>query len=307
MSFFDRRIEVSLTNPINGEEEIFIPQATAVSQKEKSFANLNAFKLGNTQFRIVFTILVDFGGFISYADIAFYNLSIDTATKIIKKGAAITLKAGYVDNFDIIFEGNINNVLYERDEADTITRVIARGGARSDQVSINKTFGKNVKVTTLIRACAEALTYKIKIEESQFASIPPYAKGYPLNGDPRVYLDKLALAHNFSYTFDKEQLIILENKCFLPGEVVIVSQFNGMEGIPEITEVGVDVNTRLNPQLRIGQRIEVQSKLRTFNFSNLYFQGIPAAHGEGVYRMFKLQHEGDTWGDRWTSKITGFL
>lgn len=304
-AFFDRRIEVSLVDDLR-QEEIFIPQAQAKFQGELSPSSLNSFKLANTQFKIVFTILIDFGGFISYADIAFYNLAIDTANDVIKKGLGIILKAGYVDNIDIIFEGTINNVLYERVGPDTITRVIARGGAKSEQQNVEKSFGKNTKLVAIIKECVTALGYEIDIDESQFDNVAPYSRGYQLNGDPRVYLDKLALMHNFSYTFDKQRITILENESFLGGNPIVISQLNGMEGIPEITEVGADVVTRLNPQLKIGRRIDIQSELKSFNFSNLYFQDIPPAAGVGVYRMFKLRHEGDTWGDKWSSKITGF-
>ena len=38
------------------------------------------------QFKCVFEILHDFGGYTSYADIAFYNLSTDTASKAFTRG-----------------------------------------------------------------------------------------------------------------------------------------------------------------------------------------------------------------------------
>ena len=47
--------------------------------------------------------------------------------------------------------------------------------------------------------------------------------------------------------------------------------YTGMEGIPIITEIGVDVNVRLNPKINIGGRFEVESEFASFNFSNIYF------------------------------------
>ena len=79
-----------------------------------------------------------------------------------------------------------------------------------------------------------------------------------------------------------------------------------MEGIPEITEQGCDVSLRLSPKVKIGGRIDIQSELRTFNFSNLYFQDIPENAGKGIYRVFRLTHVGNTKGDDWTTKVTAF-
>ena len=42
------------------------------------------------------------------------------------------------------------------------------------------------------------------------------------------------------------------------------------------------------------------------NFSNIYFQDVPAQAGKGVYKVQRLSHSGDSWGDNWSSTITGF-
>ena len=68
--FYNRRWEITL------DDQVFI-EAT-----------------DGQQFKMDFTVIIDFGGFISYADIAIYNLSQDTKTKVLKKGAKIGLKAG---------------------------------------------------------------------------------------------------------------------------------------------------------------------------------------------------------------------
>lgn len=259
------------------------------------------------QFKMTFEVVHDFGGSISYCDLAIYNLSADTANNAFKKGSAIRFKAGYSDTIDAIFVGTIKNVLRERRGPNTITRLICRGGRLTDESkTINETLGAGAKVTDIIRACVKALDYPIVIDDSQFSDIDPYPRGYVLNGDPRVYLDTLSTAHNFSYMIENNRAIVIRNDSFRQGEVHIVSQFTGMEGIPEITEVGADVIIRLNPKIRIGGRYRIESTLSTFNFSNLYFQNIPESAGKGEYRIFRISHSGDSWGDAWSTKIVGF-
>lgn len=280
-SFFDRRFEVL----IDGE-----PIIAETSDK---------------QFKVTFDIMLDYGGFISYADLGIYNLSDDTAGKVFKDGAVVSLRAGYVDTIDTLFKGRIRNVIKERNGPDRITRIIARGGSQPRQ-TIELTLGAGTSLVSIITACVTAMGYPVVIQQGDFEDVRPYARGYVLHGDPQTYLDQLARTHLFSYVVDNERVIITRNNSFRGGSPIIISQFTGMEGIPEITEIGCDVHKRLDPLLRIGGRVDIQSQLATFNFSNVYFQDIPGNAGTGVYRIFKLQHTGDSWGNVWTSRITGF-
>lgn len=257
------------------------------------------------QFRIVFEIVIDFGGAASYADISIYNITNDTAQKIFKKGSLIGLRAGYVDNIDFIFKGEIVNIFRERDGASIITRIVAR--SRIDNTTnINQTLGKNAKLTAIIKACAGVMGYPLVIKESDFANIQNYPRGYTLNGDPRVYLDELSKTFKFSYVIENERLIVTLDDKVRDGDVFQVSRYTGMEGIPIVTEIGVDVDVRLNPKINIGGRFKVESEFASFNFSNIYFQDVPSQAGKGVYKVQRITHSGDSWGDTWTSAITGF-
>jgi hypothetical protein len=256
------------------------------------------------QFRVVFDILIDFGGATTYADIAIYNLSIDTANKAFKKGTILGLRAGYEETIDFIFRGAIQNVFKERSGPDTITRIIARGGSQPKTATVNQTLGKDARLVDIIRACVSAMGYPIVIRDEDFADVPPFPRGQVLTGDPRVYLDNLSVSHKFKYMIENERVIVVADNSYRRGTPYLVSQFSGMEGIPEITENGCDVSVRLSPKLRIGGQIDVQTDLATFNFSNIYFQDVPGNAGKGIYRIFRLRHTGDSWGDTWTSSIT---
>lgn len=258
------------------------------------------------QFRIVFNILVDFGGSVTYADISLYNLSESTALKAFKRGGNIGLKAGYESTIDYLFKGRITNILRERNGADTITRILARGGTQPREQFVNASLGRNTKLTDIIKTCAAATDYALVLNEDDFVNVDPYPRGYTLTGDPFVQLDTLAARHNFLYTVDNDRLVVVADGSFRAGAPVPINELNGMEGIPEITENGVDVSVRLLPKLKIGGRVDIQSELSTFNFGNMYFQDVPANAGQGVYKVYRLAHLGDSYGDQWTTRITGF-
>lgn len=258
------------------------------------------------QFKITFSVLLDFGGFNTYADIAVYNLSRDTEGQVFKKGEYVGFRAGYVDTIDYIFRGEIVNIIREKQGGDTITRLICKGGALSQETStINKSFEGGVTVPELCRACAEALGFPIIINEDDFPEESPYLSGYHLTGDPKMRLNQLAKSHNFQWLIESEKLVIVGKTSFRKGDVVLVSSSTGMVGVPEITEIGADVIVRINPTLRIGGRFEIKSEFVQVNYSNVYFQDVPETLGQGVYIIQKLQLDGDSYGDAWDTKISG--
>ena len=258
------------------------------------------------QFKITFSILLDFHGFNTYADIAVYNLSRDTEGQVFKKGEYVGFRAGYDDTIDYIFKGEIVNIIREKQGGDTVTRLICKGGALSQETStINKSFESGVTIPELCRACAEALDFPIIINDADFPATSPYLSGYHLTGDPKVKLNQLAKSHNFNWIIEKEKLVIVGKTSFRKGNVVTVSASTGMVGVPEITEIGADVIVRINPTLRIGGRFEIKSEFAQVNYSNVYFQDVPETLGQGVYIIQKLQFDGDSYGDVWDTKTSG--
>lgn len=280
--FFDRRWEILLN------DELFIRETAG------------------QQFKMTFEIVNDFGGYVSYAEISIYNLSQDTIQKAFRRDVTIGLRAGYIDGIDFIFRGRINNIIRTRSGPNTITRIIAVGGSQPATQRINETLGINTTIVDVIRRCAASLGYPLEIRPDDFTGILPYARGFAMNGDPRSIMDRLAEAHRFSYVIENDRIIVVGENSFRRGQPRVIDQFSGMEGIPEITENGADVSVRLSPNIRIGGRINIQSQLATFNFSNLFYNQIPESAGRGIYKIFRITHSGDTKGDAWTTRITGF-
>jgi hypothetical protein len=262
---------------------------------------------GGRQFRVVFNILHDFGGFISYADISIYGISRGTEGKAFKRGQKIDFKAGYADSLDYIFRGEVVNLFREKRGADRLVRLICMGGAVNRQdTSIALTLGKNTSLVDIIKPLSAAIGYPLVIKKEDFEGIN-YGRGYAMNGSPTDYLKKLAKTHKFNWVIENNRLIVVKSESYRDGSVHQISQFTGMVGAPEITEVGADVDLKLSPKIKIGGRFQITSEYKTFNFSDVYFKGIKESQGLGVYRIFKIEHSGDSYGDNWNSKITGLV
>lgn len=258
------------------------------------------------QFKITFSILIDFGGRNTYADIAVYNLSRDTEDQVFKKGEYVGFRAGYEETIDYLFKGEIVNIIREKEGGDTITRLICKGGALSQENStINKSFEGGVTIPELCRACAEALGFPIIINDKDFPEASPYLSGYHLVGDPKTKLNQLARSHNFSWIIEAEKLVIVGNTSFRNNGITNISASSGMVGVPEVTEIGADVIVRINPAIRIGGLFKIESEFVQVNYSNIYFQDVPETIGQGTYKVEQITHDGDSYGDAWDTKISG--
>jgi len=260
--------------------------------------------------RCRFEISINPGDTTSIGDFSFYNLSNDTIARVFKRGEYFRFRAGYENNSDTIFYGQIRNVFKERDGASTVCRVLCSTSVTADQRGvINASLGAGVRVYDIILALAKQIPAYPIIDEDQFSDIPVYSRGYVMNGDVVTYLDALAHAHDFSYVVVGNRLIVTRNGKTRTTVKHVVSQFTGMEGIPEITGgpdgVGCDVSMRLDPKYQINDRFELNTEFKAFNTGNMYFTDIPDVEKLGEYNINSLQFSGDTHGSQWTARLEG--
>lgn len=255
------------------------------------------------QFHIRFDVTIDAMGHISYCDLVISNLSDATINKFFKTGAVLGLRAGYADTIDYIFRGRIKNVFKEREGATVNARIVARGGSL-DKTKVNSSLGENTKLSKILQTIADETGYSLVYTESDFTH--NYVTGYSMTGAAEEYLNELAETHDFNWVVESDRLIITLNSSSRNTGITEFDMFTGLEGIPELTEVGIDFRVRLSPKLKIGAMVKVVSEFKTFNYSNIYFQDVPASQGSGTYKMFKLVHSGDNYGAEWTTKVTGY-
>lgn len=259
------------------------------------------------QFRVVFNILTDTGAFNSYADIAIYGLSRETEAKVFQRGQAVEFRAGYEQTIDTIFKGQIVNIFREKQGVDRITRMLCRSSSTQvSSSSINKSFEEGVTVQAIIEECAKSMGLPIVLKAADFSDKAVYASGYVLSCDPKTALNNLARAHDFTWAIEKERIIVVGDNSFRDGVITQISALTGMVGSPEITEVGCDVVIKLNPQAVIGAQFKINSEFPQASFGAVYFNKIKSTIGEGTYSTLRLTHSGDSYGDEWITKLTGF-
>ena len=78
-----------------------------------------------------------------------------------------------------------------------------------------------------------------------------------------------------------------------------------MIGSPERSDIGINVKNLLLPYLKLGRKIKIESITEKLNTGNMHFRKIPPVRNQGVYRIDKLIHTGDTHDNLWQTEING--
>lgn len=251
------------------------------------------------------------------AVIRVYNLSKETADKVQKEFSRVVLNAGYENgSFGAIFDGTIKQFRRGRESGtDTYLDILAADGDTCYNFGVcNASVPKgNTPRQVLDLATAQA--------GSGVAYAPTLLngteliRGKVLFGMWRDIVQQTAVSNGSTWSIQNGKIQVIPLDSYLPGEAVVLNTGTGLIGMPEQTEEGIKMRALLNPKLRIGGLVKLDNKL-----INQLFQQSPSAapvpynqyagiqHNssvtdDGVYRIYVVEHLGDTRGREWYSDM----
>ncbi|KDD40746.1 hypothetical protein L532_4284 [Bordetella bronchiseptica OSU095] len=260
------------------------------------------------QLRCVFDIDVFPSNTQSFADIQIYNLGKKTT---IDRGSDILFSAGYQDKFDIIFAGTVTNVFRERSGPDISTRLLCRSAGTPQNRGLMKSpYGAGASVVDALKDVARAWPLRLEIDPMQFTDKDTFPSGWTAHGDPKQVLEDLKTMFGFEAIEERGTLAVTRIDKERTTNVFEVSQFDGMVGFPEVNRgpqgLGVLVDMRINPFIRVTSRINVKSEFSTYNTGNVYLAEVSGdASANGEYNVFGIKYTGDSHGDIWNMRIDG--
>jgi len=263
------------------------------------------------------------------AVIRIYGLSKITIIDLITKDefSDIALSAGYVNdnNFAIIFKGQIKQYRHGKEDATTtfLDILAADGDAFYNQTFINESISAGIQgsqanvLNKIAKDNGLDVNYNGVIKSDNFHQ--PSIRGKVLWGMPKVMTRNIARSINCGWSIQNGVLQVVDNRYYLNNEVVELNSETGLVGMPELTDEGIRMTCLLNCKLVIGSLVKLNNSIinRT-DFTkrsvgaepyNRYkaFQHIApldgANDGDGYYRLFVVEHEGDTRGNNWYSHI----
>lgn len=211
---------------------------------------------------------------VSRGSFQLYNLSEQVQAKLWKdlynqtKYITMEVYAGYGNTMPLIFRGDINSCYSYRESGgvDFITDIQSDDGTYLFQYGIcNHTFTKGTQFENILKTLLE--------------EVPLYKLGYVTPDIPPLTRDKTFIGQTmdllgreygkYQIFIDKGELNILGENDVIPGVIPVITAESGLLGSPRRGEQYLSCKMLFEPQLQVGQAIELISDSLPF-VNNLY-------------------------------------
>lgn len=249
-----------------------------------------------------------------------YNLSEPTVKQALREFSRVTLQAGYEEAAGVIFQGTIKQFRVGRENAtDTYLDILAADGDLAyNQSIVAKTLAAGSTPDQRIKAAIEAMGGQGVGPGASMAytgGILP--RGKVLFGMARALLRQEVQSQNATWSINNGKVDIIPLAGYKPGTAVVLNSTTGLIGRPEQTVDGLKARSLLNPRLTIGGLIQIDNKSINQTIQqnpdaapipfNQYtgLQNLATVAADGLYRLYVVEHVGDTRGTEWYSDLVG--
>lgn len=261
--------------------------------------------------RITFQATHFAGGAFSVAEITIYNVTHYSARQMLGEGISkkyefISLEAGYEGLFGAVFVGQITNAQMHLEDGGATRgiRFFCKSSAKErDQNLINLTLAPETDPVQIIEECASVFGAEIQFY-GDFSELKRRSRGTVLQGSPSSCMNELAETYAFDWMVENGAIKIIKRDFAMPSQVYVISSGTGMIGSPVVSDTEVGIRYSLNPKIKLGDTIKLESMAPRFEFSGAFFYDIPRTIGEGYYKVNSLVFAGDSHGDQWESQIS---
>ena len=264
-----------------------------------------------------------------------YNLSPQTLGKVIEF-TRVRVMAGYkYSNFGLIFDGEV--VVYRKGKenpTDTYLEILAADG---DQMYASV-------IVDSVKAGQKESDEMQKIEQARKQVQPNYTTAYQAQNlytrtiirDRMIYGTSRSAERRFSRDYESDNFVdlgghvMMEKSGYRPGTMVVLSPKTGLVGLPEVTPQGIQARCLLNPMLRLGGIVKIDTDALSgvaflpgtlasrdangnitgpgaptggmiLNNNLLNNQSVDIAYTSpvGRYKICLMNYSGDTRGNQW--------
>lgn len=263
-------------------------------------------------------------------DLKVYNLSEDTANKVTNRlqkseFTQLALKVSYGDPTQnppqLIFRGTI--VQARKGREDQKNSYVALTAADSDEA-----YNFSAVALTLAAGSTQASGISILIKQMATAAVnQTLTQGYTPQLTPnkslrgRTYygmtrdeLRDIAANNDCTVSIQDGQLTFVPLTAFVPGAAVLITPYTGLINVPEQTQNGLEMTVLMNPSVKIGQLVKLDSSdvnqyrygldLESQKINALLALSTTKLNADGLYYVLKAEHTGDTRGTPWYTKLT---
>jgi hypothetical protein len=267
-------------------------------------------------FRVQFEIAKVNGRSPNTAMIKIYNLSQDNEGKIRGEFDDVLVTAGYDGTAVLVFRGNIRHADAYGEPPNRILQIDAADGDhdfRKATVNFSLASGTttNHAIDHVVAQLSNTTKGTVRVKDQT------RSRGRVFCGMARDVLDDIAAENDAHWSIQDGALQIIPVDETLPTEAIVISAETGMISAPVRDDKGIKVKCLLNPRVKVGGKIWLNNN----NFKESVRQAratlpgakTPKKHKaegklartdpDGVYKVYRVDHKGDTRGDEWYSEI----
>lgn len=268
--------------------------------------------------RVQFEVVKTIDAAPNTALIRIFNLSPTNEARIKNEFDEVLLNCGYQDAVRLVFRGNIKHVYRYRDGNDYITEIEAADGDRAYRTAIvNETLAAGTTNRQLIDRLVGTMP---GANATPYVGIPDKGRirGKVITGNTRDALGEIARDADANWSIQDGRLVIVPAQGLMDGEAVVIRADTGMLGAPEVNDKGITVKCLLNPQLRINGAVQLDNndikrkkeKVGAVEGTGQRVVEDPAQlptgpirlDPDGLYKLIKVTHKGDTRANDWFSE-----
>lgn len=250
-----------------------------------------------------------------------YNLSEKTLNAIVRdEYSRVIVQGGYkATGLGVVFDGTIKQFRIGRENAtDTYLDILAADGDLAYNfatlgITLAAKSTPSQRVAAVIGEMAKKGATAGDVMEFTGGVLP---RGKVLFGMARALLRQEAQSQGATWNIDAGRINVTPLDGYKKGEAVVLTSLSGLIGIPEQTNEGLRATSLLNPRLTVAGLVQIDNKSVNQTVQqnpdaapiafNQYtgIQNLAHVAADGFYRLFVVEHEGDTRGPAWFSHLT---
>ena len=244
----------------------------------------------------------------NYSEISVFNLSPETENQIIETGDRVILEAGYEGSqYGLVFDGDIVQPLRDKEGGTTykLTLVSQDADKFLNNGFVSQSWAAGQTPKTIAQKLCSTATNPIELGYiSENLENKKLTRGKVCFGLARDYLHQIARTEQAAFYCNDGKANIIKAPDPPSGQVVSLSPQTGLVGAAEMTDEGIKATCLLNPLLNLNSSVHIDNAHVREQKARRDSQPKQMDY-DGVYRIIKLVHEGDTRGNVWYTQFTG--
>jgi hypothetical protein len=267
-------------------------------------------------------------------DVKVYNLSDATANLIYgPEFTQLRLQVGYGDPstnpaLQTIFQGSIRQVRLGRE--DQKNSYVAITAADADEAYNFSALALTLAAGATPKDAVQALIAQMA---TRFSSTPTggtggqqvtqaplpqltangYSRGRTMYGLCRDEMRDIAGANDCKWFIQDGAVELVPRTGYVPAPPVLITPSTGLIGVPEQTQNGLEVTVLMNPTIKIGRTVRIDSAINQLRYgisadsvgpNYKLSQRQARLSGDGTWYVMRAEHTGDTRGTPWYTKLT---